>query len=236
MRKKTVTVNFNIALSALYTFAMAKIGFMLRDLVEFIKYGVTEEKLNALKAMLTDFANIPTDDELVGVQVSATQEKDEAAIQLRDAIAEIMQRVENKFGAQSGNYRKFGVSGVSDLDGGKLSYVTRRVHRVAETMLPQLESEGLTPELLTELNSRLDTYEQALSKQEDAIADRDIATENRVEKANEIYALLVKYCNTGKQIWEDTNQAKYNDYIIYDTPTGKPKDKDNQEVLSETEQ
>ncbi len=129
-----------------------------------------------------------------------------------------------------------GAVGVSDLDGGKLSYVARRVHRVAETMLPQLESEGLTPELLTELNSRLTTYEQALSKQEDAIADRDIATENRVEKANEIYALLVKYCNTGKQIWEDTNQAKYNDYIIYDTPTGKPKDKDNQEVLNETEQ
>lgn len=236
MKKNSPRLKFSIALSVLYTMAMAKIGFMLRDLVEFIKYGVTEEKLNALKAMLTDFANIPTDDELVGVQVSATQEKDEAAIQLRDAIAEIMQRVENKFGAQSGNYRKFGVSGVSDLDGGKLSYVTRRVHRVAETMLPQLESEGLTPELLTELNSRLNTYEQALSKQEDAIADRDIATENRVEKANEIYALLVKYCNTGKQIWEDTNQAKYNDYIIYDTPTGKPKDKDNQEVLSETEQ
>ncbi|MGQ7871235.1 hypothetical protein [Sunxiuqinia sp. sy24] len=235
MRKKTVTVNFNIALSALYTFAMTKIGFMMRDLLEFIKYGVTEEKLNALKAMLTDFANIPTDDELVGVQVSATQEKDEAAIQLRDAIAEIMQRVENKFGAQSGNYRKFGVSGVSDLDGGKLSYVARRVHRVAGTMLPQLESEGLTPEILAELNSRVDTYEQALSSQEDAIADRDIATENRVERANEIYALLAKYCNTGKQIWEDTNEAKYNDYIIYDTPTGKPKDKDNQEVLSETE-
>ncbi|WP_299576850.1 hypothetical protein [uncultured Sunxiuqinia sp.] len=233
MRKKTVTVKFKIALSALYTLAMTKVGFMLRDLVEFIKYGVTEEKLNAFKGLLTDYANIPTDDELVGVQVGATQEKDEAAIQLRDAVSEIMQRVENKFGAQSGNYRKFGVSAVSDLDGGKLSYVARRVHRVATAMLPQLESEGLTPEILAELNTRIDTYEQALSKQEDAIADRDIATEDRVEKANEIYALLVKYCNTGKKIWEDTNEAKYNDYIIYDTPTGKPKDA--HEALSETE-
>lgn len=110
------------------------------------------------------------------------------------------------------------------LDGGKLSYVARRVHRVASNLLTELESEGLTQEILDELTTRLETYEQALASQKDAIADRDIATENRVEKANEIYDLLVKYCNTGKQIWEDTNQAKYNDYIIYDTPTGNPKD------------
>ncbi len=220
MRKKEVTVKFNIALSLLYTFAMAKVGFMMRDLVEFIKYGVTEEKLNALKALLSDFASIPTDEELRGAQVVATQGKDEAGVQLRDSVSEIMQRVENKFGTASGNYRKFGASGVSDLDGGKLSYAAKRVRRVAESMLPELESEGLTIEILGELDMRLEAYEQALGIQEDAIADRDIATENRVEKANEIYSLLVKYCNTGKQIWEDTNEAKYNDYIISDTPTG----------------
>jgi hypothetical protein len=199
---------------------MAKVGFMLRDLVEFIKYGVTEEKLTALKALLSDFANIPTDEELRGAQVLATQGKDEAGVLLRDAVSEIMRRVQNKFGAASGNYRKFGASGVSDLDGGMLSYVGKRVRRVAELMLPDLESEGLTLEILNELSTRLEAYDQALANQEDVIAERDIATENRVEKANEIYALLVKYCNTGKQIWEDTNEAKYNDYIIYNTPTG----------------
>jgi len=222
MRKKIVTVKFNIALSVLYTFAMAKVGFMLRDLAEFIKYGVSEEKLNALKVMLAGFADIPTDEELLGDQISATQRKDEAGVLLRDAVSEVMQRVANRFGSQSGKYRKFGVSGLSDLDGGKLSLTARRVLRVAQSMLSELESEGLTQEVLDELNTRLEIYDQALSIQEDAIADRDIATENRVEKANEIYTLLVKYCNTGKKIWEDTNEAKYNDYVIYDTPTGQP--------------
>ncbi len=233
MRKKVVTVKFNIALSVLYTFAMAKVGFMLRDLSEFIKYGVSEEKLNALKAMLTDFADIPTDEELLGDQISATQGKDEAGVLLRDAVSEIMQRVANKFGSQSGKYRKFGASAISDLDGGTLSLTGRRVLRVAQSMLPELESEGLTQEILDELSTRLEAYDQALNIQEDAVADRDIATENRVEKANEIYKLLVKYCNTGKKIWEDTNEAKYNDYVIYDTPTGKPKD--DKETLADAE-
>ena len=48
-----------------------------------------------------------------------------------------------------------------------------------------------------------------------AIANRDNAAKERVEKANELYALLTRYCEIGKSIWYETNEAKYNDYIIY---------------------
>jgi hypothetical protein len=38
---------------------------------------------------------------------------------------------------------------------------------------------------------------------------------------NVLYAELVKLCNTGKDIFYSLNEAKYNDYVIYNTPTGK---------------
>lgn len=35
-----------------------------------------------------------------------------------------------------------------------------------------------------------------------------------------IYNTLVKYTNTGQSIWASSNVAKYNDYVIYNTPSG----------------
>ena len=220
MKKKPTKQQFRISLSVFYTFVMTKIGFMLRDLEQFIGYGITEEKLNDLKAKAKAFSDIPTDQELLGIQITATQAKDAAGTELRDAISDTMVRVANKFGTHSGTFRKFGISGVSELDGGQLSYAGKRVHRVAGSLLTALESEGLTPEALDEFGQLVEQFEEALFTKEDAIADRDIATEDRVTKANEVYKLLSKYCDTGKRIWESENEAKFNDYVIYNTPSG----------------
>lgn len=65
-------------------------------------------------------------------------------------------------------------------------------------------------------------FDQAIADCDDAIADREIATEERTEKANLLYADLVKLCTFGKEIWAHSNEAKYNDYVIYNTPTGSP--------------
>ena len=58
------------------------------------------------------------------------------------------------------------------------------------------------------------------------IADRDIEQESRVEAGNAIYATLIKYTNTGQSIWETSNVAKYNDYVVYNTKTGGEEDED----------
>ena len=227
MKKKSLRPRFTIALTHFYTFCMAKLGFMERDLDEFTNFGIDQTDMDTLRELLVAFADVPTDEELLGAQLNATQAKDALAEELRQAINRIMTRVENKFGFRSGTYRKFGINGVSKLDTSELSYSSMRVLRVARSIQPQLVDEGLTVEMLTDFEGLLDQYNNALSDQEDAIADRDIATELRIEKANEIYDLVAKYCETGKRIWEATNEAKYNDYIIYDTPSGSsPKETD----------
>ena len=53
------------------------------------------------------------------------------------------------------------------------------------------------------------------------IGDRDVMQEDRVEHANSIYAKLVSFTNTGRNIWSTSNVAKYNDYVIYNTTDGE---------------
>lgn len=73
---------------------------------------------------------------------------------------------------------------------------------------------------------RLNDQRIALNNNIDEVAkgvsDRDIATENRIEALNALYALVMKYAGTGQDIFYEENEAKYNDYVIYDTPSGLP--------------
>ncbi len=196
---------------------------MVRDIDEFAKFGVSLENINELKALLQSYIEIPSDDELLGDQINMTGEKDARAVIVREEISALMKKAENRYGKESAAYRKFGVSGTSRLNGWKLGHKGKRALRVAEGQLAELAEVGVTAGVLARLNEAITAYEQALEAQSDAFADRLIATEIRTEKANEIYLLLVKHCDTGKKIWENRNVAKYNDYIIYGAHPKKAK-------------
>ena len=40
-------------------------------------------------------------------------------------------------------------------------------------------------------------------------------TTERIAKGNELYALVAKYCNMGKLVYENINSPKYKAYLIY---------------------
>ncbi len=58
----------------------------------------------------------------------------------------------------------------------------------------------------------------AIDAQAKGISDRDVATEDRIEVLNTLYRILIKYAGIGQDIFYETDEAKYNDYVIYDTP------------------
>ncbi|WP_281323616.1 hypothetical protein [Flavobacterium sp. IMCC34518] len=49
-----------------------------------------------------------------------------------------------------------------------------------------------------------------------------------VNAGNTIYKTLIQYTTTGLSIWETTDIAKYNDYVVYNTVSGE-----NLEVVTE---
>jgi hypothetical protein len=66
---------FGIALPVFYTEMKAKIAHVNRDIEEFIKYGIGPENIKLVNDKLEVFSNYPNDEEFLGIQVSATQEK-----------------------------------------------------------------------------------------------------------------------------------------------------------------
>jgi hypothetical protein len=58
-------------------------------------------------------------------------------------------------------------------------------------------------------------FEEKLSATKDARAIRVAKTLESVEKGNELYSFCRIYSTIGKLIWQNSNPARYNSYLIY---------------------
>jgi hypothetical protein len=154
-------------------------------------------------------------------QTEVTAIKNGKAEELRVAIRDLMTRVELKFGLSTARYRKFGTGILSKQSDADLLITGKRVVRVAKTFLSELAPKGVTPAMLTAITTLYSDFEELLITMKIKIGDRDVLQEDRVEEANRIYATLVSYTNTGRNIWSTSNVAKYNDYVIYNTISGE---------------
>ena len=189
--------------------------FMVRDTAEFANYGILAAAITAFNTKISAFAALPTDMEFLVVLMDATALKNTIAGELRVMLRGFSERARLCFGADLPKYNLFHSKDLSKLPDSELLLFSRMVKRSADTYATELLAFGLTPAMITDLNTKNNAFEAALDAQRFAIADRDAATTDRGEKAMEIYNLLVSYCETGKVIWNGVNQAYYNDYVIF---------------------
>ena len=222
MKKEEEKRDFSMSFAELEQFVRNVISSMRRDSAEFDNYGVSAGDIDDFEDLCNDFEDLPTDAELEGIVTIKTQAKDAKADELQVETREITTRVEVKFGENSGEYRSLDAGDLTRFSDPSLLRCARRVHRRGTDMLADLASEGLTQQILDDYDVLIQGFEDALDDKDDAVKDRDIATNNRVQKANELYEFLSNYCNYGKRIWINTNEAKYNDYVIYKTEGDLP--------------
>lgn len=185
-----------------------------RDATELIAYGVTAATITALEAARDAFADNPTDEELSGDLVIATQAKNAEKTELQRQVRQISDRARIKFGEADGRFRKFGVELLTRQGDDELVRTAKRVVRVATGLLPELMSEGLTAIMIAELGATADNFDNLVDAQDEAFKNRDIAVDERISLGNALYDLLVNLAAKGKLCWEDVNEAKYNDYIL----------------------
>ncbi len=190
-------------------------SFMVRDAAEFTNYGVLPAATTAFKAKIDVFADLPIDIEFLAVLIDLTAAKNFIASQLRVTLREIGERARMCFGTDTGKYIMFHNKDLSKLSDGELLTFSRLVKRSADTFHTELLVYGLTALMITDLDTKNADFELALSAQRFQIAARDAATKDRAEKALELYGLLTSYCETGKTIWYETNEAYYNDYVLF---------------------
>ncbi|MCX6154482.1 MAG: hypothetical protein NT007_10000 [Candidatus Kapabacteria bacterium] len=191
--------------------------YMVRDATEFTTFGITSTITTAFKTKIDAFEALPTDTELAAVLVSATAAKNTIANDLRIMLRGIDVRAKMCFSSDMGKYSLFHSPTLSKLSDAELLIFSRMVKRSADLYHTELAVYGLTSTMITDLDTKSDDFETAIDTQRNAVAARDMATNNRTKKATELYDLLMSYCDIGKVIWYETNEAKYNDYVIYGT-------------------
>lgn len=221
MKKPSVVRLYNFSDATLVTTAKEKIAFMRRDAASFTSFGITAALVTSLETAVNAFSNSITDVETLSNQTGVTANKDAKADQLRVAIRAVMARAELKYGTDSPKYKKFGTEALARQSDSDLLITGKRVVRVGTEFLAELAPNGLTAAMLTAITTLCNELEALIIDLKIKMGERDIMQEDRVEAGNQIYKTLTQYTTTGLNIWESTDVAKYNDYVIYNTVNGE---------------
>lgn len=221
MAKKVMIVpKFNFSYGFLKQLADSTLGLIDRDITEFNDRGFTAAKRTALATAISNFDNFATDEQLLGVKVAATATKDAARENVEKQMRTLFLAAKNVFGENTGKYREFGEPNLTLQTDSNLARNAKTMAVTATKYVTDLAGEGITVAKITSLTNARNALDVAIDEQTKAINNRDNSTETRITLANTLYDLVVKYSDTGKDIWVETSEAKYNDYVIYNTESG----------------
>jgi hypothetical protein len=188
---------------------------MTRDLIQFESYSVTNTKIEDFIYIIDNFQALPDDDLLRGDVSYAVEQKDSCRNTVLSTMRSISVRAKSVFGENSAKYRSLAPNSITKMTDSVLLVAARNVHTQAVNNAAELAVEGVTTLYLTSFNTANQAFEDALDEVGNRKFMRDHGVETKILKGNELYTLLVKYCDYGKTIWDGVSPAKYNDYVIY---------------------
>jgi hypothetical protein len=210
-----LTRNYSFSDAELAMLASNLVAFMTRDQTQFTARGITSQMVTALQTLGNAFEVLPTDDYFLADFLAAVETKNSHREDCTLKLRAIIGYAKVKWGANAPQVKKFG-AGDMTVEADKSFLLTCRMGAtVATAALSDLTPVGLTQQMITDLTTASGLLETDLNSIATAQAARDIATDDRIKKGNALYDFVSKYCEIGKIIWTDVNEAKYNDYVIY---------------------
>ncbi|KEY18721.1 hypothetical protein SAMN05421765_2817 [Kaistella antarctica] len=222
MKKTMVTRTFKFVDAVLKQKADEFINLLDRDSVEFAERGYDAAAKTSFENARDAVAGFPSDETLEAQKIQLTAAKDAARSVLEKTMRTIFNMASNHFGAQSAQYRAFGPADIARQPDAELARTYKIMVPAATANLAAMAAEGLSQTIIDTLTTQgiaLDDRIDAVAK---GISDRDVATEGRIETLNTLYSYVTKYAGIGQDIFYEINEAKYNDYVLYDTPSGMP--------------
>jgi len=189
--------------------------YMNRDAVEFLARSVTGLDITDFQNLGNAFEVFPPD-EYYSAQVTAEVEaKDTARDNCTLKIQLISGYFEQQWGIGDYRYKQLNIKNFHNAADSKFLTTCRNVVSVAEEYLADLTPIGLTQLEIDALETEAQTMEDKMNAIITKKALRDSKTQERTQNGNELYAYCRQYSTIGKLIWENVDEAKYNDYIIY---------------------
>lgn len=199
----------------LNVFASKLVNNITRDASEFALRGVNSAAITAFSNLQSSFELIPTDSYYSADISIASDLKNTHRIDAEKAIRSIVNCARIKWGEGSAQSKKFGAATMT-RDNDKVFLTTcRQVITTATEYLATLASVGLTQDMIDDLEDLTNDFADDLNNILSAQEIRDIKTQERISKGNQLYEYVTQYCEIGKYIWIDVDEARYNDYIIY---------------------
>ena len=212
--------NYNLTDAELCMYTSNLCMYLTRDLSELSIFGVSEPKITALKALGDAFEVFPSDVVLLAYITGKTEEKNALLEQVKEQIRNMATRCQIKWGENSWQESSLGIKGMNQFTEDSLLVAARRVHEQMTEFLPDLGDVGLTQEVLDDFAALNESFEVSRNNLNKKIAERDLKTQERITKGNELYKFVSDYCEIGKRVYAKTNPAKYNDYVIYTPSAG----------------
>ncbi len=217
--KKQLQRVYNITDPELILICEDVLDSIARDIVEFADRGFTPAKKLAFETAISGFDTLPSDNYLEGLKEIATQTKDKERVLCETKVRTVLTAIENVWGADSIEYHHFiEDKPLSKLTDTELLFYLEIFADETESNLTELADEGINATTVTQLRALRANFNAALKAQRQATKQRTTGYYQRMAKGNALYQLLVSYCNTGKEIWLNVDESKYNDYIIYSAP------------------
>lgn len=221
-KKKEVARSYNFTDGYLKQIADNILMLIDRDVVEFTDMGLTPAKRSDFIQKINDFAMFPSDEQLEGIKMSTTETKTLTRTALEKIMRTILLIAKLVFKEGTGKYKEFGNGDLTRQSDEELVRNANIMFVSANKYLNDLTNDGLSVAKIQQLDAAKKDFDLAIDAQRKAISERDTSTEARIEAGNGLYELVSKYAEIGKNIWYDTNESKYNDYVIYNTSSGAP--------------
>ncbi len=189
-----------------------------RDSAAFATRAVDAPRIALMTDARDAFDDYPTDVELLGDVSDKTQTKDGIRRNVEIAVRTIRNMAEIQF-KDLRKYKTFGFEGITELTDNDLYRATKRVLRVATANKTALANQGLTDANLAAFTTLNTSFDDAIDTAHEAVELRDVATQERITLGNELWKNMSELASIGKSLFADTDPARYNDYVLNDSPS-----------------
>ena len=206
---------FQFQLAELTAMADKIILLMERDLSMLSNRGVSPADIFNLRTK-NDEMKVLIDDVSKHAEIMIkTEEKNEELELMLEMTRDVGSIIKLGLGANSPWYKGLKIGYLTQMGQIRQLATARKTVFAAQKNFQQLIEYGMTPVLIGQLQQQANTVEEAMQNKRETELERWLATQMRVEKANELYRLLQRYSQVGKSVWRNKNYAKMSQYMLY---------------------
>ena len=213
MPQQTITRSYPFADGDLKQKADGLATTLTRDLTDLAARKITDGFIKYLRELTNNFDEHSTDAELLGLVEDATIKKNATRKEAEIAIRSIRNMADIAYSGK-GKYSNFGFEDLTHVTDADFYRLAKRVVRMSTKYLTDLEPQGLITDQIDALKTLATNFDNDIDAIEDAVENRDVETQERINKGNTLWAEMSKLASVGKSVFEDTNEAKFNDYVL----------------------